>query len=53
MSCHIESDIWDMELTTDEGKLSFTGKTPKTIKELLLGCKQFMEDKKKKIKQNG
>lgn len=40
------SDIWDMVLTDGEEKLSFTGKTPKTITELLLGVKQYIENLK-------
>lgn len=42
----MESDIWDMVLFNGEGKLSFTGKTPKTITELLLGVKQYIENLK-------
>lgn len=40
------SDIWDMVLTDEGAKLSFTGKTPKTITELLLGVKQYIENLK-------
>lgn len=42
-------DIWSMEYTKDEDKLSFTGKTPKSITELLIGVKQYMETKKNEL----
>ena len=42
----MESDIWDVVIVNGEEKLSFTGKTPKTITELLLGVKQYMENLK-------
>lgn len=41
------SDIWDMTYTHGEEKLSFSGSKPKTITELLIGVKQWMETKKK------
>lgn len=44
----LDSDIWNMTFTHEGETLSFTGKTPKTISELLLGVKQYMESKKKK-----
>lgn len=46
MQADNEYDIWDMIYEHEEEKLSFTGKTPKTITELLLGVKQYMENLK-------
>lgn len=40
-------DVWDMEvLFDDEVKQSFYGSKTRTIKEVLLGTKKYMEDKK-------
>lgn len=46
MQADNEQDIWDMIYENEGEKLSFTGKTPKTITELLLGVKQYMENLK-------
>ena len=46
MQADNEYDIWDMVLFNGEETLSFTGKTPKTITELLLGVKQYIENLK-------
>lgn len=40
-------DIWDMEVSfNDEVKQSFYGSKTRTITEVLLGTKKYMEDKK-------
>lgn len=46
MQADNEYDIWDMIYEHEGAKLSFTGKTPKIITELLLGVKQYMENLK-------
>lgn len=43
-------DAWDMEVSfDDEVRHSFKGKTPRTISQVLLGTKQWMETKKKEL----
>ena len=45
-------DVWDMEvLFDDEVKQSFYGNKTRTIKEVLLGTKKYMEDKRCQILQ--
>lgn len=40
-------DVWDMEVSfDDEVKQSFYGSKTRTIAEVLLGTKKYMEDKK-------
>jgi len=40
-------DLWDMEVSfDDEVKKSFLGSKTRTIKEVLLGVRKYMEDKK-------
>ena len=44
----METDIWDMIYEYDGAKLSFEGKKPRSISEILLGTKQYMEGEKQK-----
>lgn len=46
-------DVWDMEVSfDDEVKQSFSGSKTRTIKEVLLGVRKYMEDKKKWVQTN-
>lgn len=46
-------DVWDVEVSfDDEVKQSFSGSKPRTITEVLLGTKKYMEDKKKWMQTN-
>jgi len=53
MQADNEYDVWDMEVSfDDEVKQSFFGSKTRTIREVLLGVRKYMEDKKCQISTN-
>ena len=45
----MKTDVWSMDVYAgEELKLSFEGKKPRTVSEILLGTKQYMEGEKQK-----
>lgn len=42
----LDKDCWDMDVVLDETLIhSFKGKTPKSISEMLIGVKKYMDNK--------
>ena len=49
----METDVWSMNIYAgEELKLSFEGKKHRTVSEILLGTKQYMESEILKNKTN-
>jgi len=46
----MESDYWTMVYTNEEESKTFEGKAPKTIEQVLLGVRKYMEDKKSYVR---
>lgn len=45
-------DVWDMQVSfDDEVKLSFSGKKQRTVSDVLVGVKQYMETEIQKLRK--